>query len=449
MKAQAPYLTILLLCGACFAQQILPSAPKAASLQVVTDIPFSRSTSKNNAVVPQTFNPDLNRQQQQDQAIRNEVERDLALQEKTMRDVKADIDEMNEEAKYHLPSFGGLSGTKFYRDAFNKLAALDPENYSIKDVNFTVENAFFDNKQDSAEFQSVIRQTGDFLRAKMKELKYDENNNLAKNYVLFQFFSETMKLKATGQQHFPFKYDFNDYMGQNDWSKMFVSKLIQTGSGQCHSLPMLYLILAEEIGAEAYLALSPNHSYIKFPDENKKWYNLELTNGMATTNTFILNSGFIKAEAIQSKIYMQNLTKKQLLSQFYTDLASGYQHKFGYDNFVEQTAKKALELYPENVSAHLLLANFERYRFEYVAKQFGVNPFQKEELQKLRRNFRAVAMLNETNAQYKKLDDLGFEPMPSEEYEKWLASLKNAKNKQDNDTFNKQFKGVLKQNAKN
>ena len=80
---------------------------------------------------------------------------------------------------------------------------------------------------------------------------------------------------------------------------MFVQKLLVTGKGQCNSLPKLYLILAEEIGAEAHLALSPNHSYIKFPDDEGNWHNIELTNNMLTTDAFILNSGYVKAEAIQ------------------------------------------------------------------------------------------------------------------------------------------------------
>jgi hypothetical protein len=139
--------------------------------------------------------------------------------------------------------------------------------------------------------------------------------------MLFQFFSEELKLG--NQKHLPFKYDFQDYMGINDYSKMFVTKLIHSGSGQCHSMPLLYLILAEEIGAEAFLSFSPNHSYIKFQDDKNKWFNIELTNGMLTASSFMLNSGFIKAEAMQSEIYMQNLSKQELLSQLYVDLASG------------------------------------------------------------------------------------------------------------------------------
>ena len=165
------------------------------------------------------------------------------------------------------------------------LIQIDTANFSVKNTNFLIENAFYENSQDKAEFDKIIKNSGEFLIAKMQELGYDLNSNSAKNYMLFQFFSETLQLKSNGLKHLPFKYDFEDFQGDNDWSKMFVTKLLATQTGQCHSMPLLYLILAEEINAEAYLSYSPNHSYIRFPDDNRKWHNIELTNGMFSTTS--------------------------------------------------------------------------------------------------------------------------------------------------------------------
>jgi len=61
----------------------------------------------------------------------------------------------------------------------------------------------------------------------------------------------------------PYVYDFDDFMGDKDWTKQFVTKLMRTHTGNCHSLPYLYKILCEEIGAKASLVLGPNHVYIK------------------------------------------------------------------------------------------------------------------------------------------------------------------------------------------
>lgn len=229
---------------------------------------------------------------------------------------------------------------------------------------------------------------------------------------------------------------------------MFVSKLLATGSGQCNSLPRLYLILAEEIGAEAFLSLSPNHSYIKFRDENEYWYNVELTNGMFTTETFILQSGIIKSEALQSGIYMQKMSSKQLLSQLLTDFAQGYARKFGYDAFVNQVIDNSLELYPNSISANMMKSNYLTVQFEYVAHQVGIDPRNRQELQGIRFYPKIVEMLNQVNAQYATVDNLGYEYMSPQDYETWLASLKDAKQEQDNLQMKEQFKLKLNQPIK-
>ena len=78
----------------------------------------------------------------------------------------------------------------------------------------------------------------------------------------------------------PYSYDFTDFDGKEDWRQMFVIKLLQTHSGNCHSLPFLYKILIEENGEKANLALATNHIYIKHQIKKSGWYNTELTSGI-------------------------------------------------------------------------------------------------------------------------------------------------------------------------
>ena len=347
-----------------------------------------------------------------------------------------------------LPSYSNIESTKHYRNAFDKLLELNPNEFSIKKATFIIENAFFEEEKEDAEFDAIIEQSGDFIREKMKELDFDQNSNLAKNFMLFKFFSDTLQIKSKNLKHLPLKYDFEDYMGIKDWSKMFVSKLLSTGKGQCNSLPRLYLILAEEIGAEAYLSLSPNHSYIKFRDEDGNWYNVELTNGMFTTDSMILQSGFIKSEALQKGIYMQQLTSKQLFSQLLTDFGGGYTRKYGYDAFVKKVIDKALELNPNSISANMFNADFLTEQFEYAAKQVGVNIRNRTDLQNIRFYPEIVQLLNRTKAQYSKVDDLGFEFMSPEAYQKWLASLLDTEQQESNKDLQAQFNQTLNQTFK-
>jgi len=432
-------------CGlSCLAQTIPTiSIPQPATLNVP-----QINTGTNNRGMPSApsyISPNDAIQKRQSQMIMQEVDRDIkqsALQQQAMREAQADIAEFQSRINYSLPSWAKSPGAEYYHTAYDRIIASDSL-FSMKDNVFTIENAFFSNGLDKTEFDKIIDNCRSFLLSAMKERGYDLNSNTAKNFMLFQFFSETLQLKNSKQKHLPFKYDFEDYKGVQDYSKMFVTKLLRKGSGQCHSMPLLYLILAEAIEAEAYLALSPNHSYIRFIADNGKWYNIELTNGMFSTDSYILQSGYIKSEALQNNIYMQNLSRKELLAEQLSDLAQGYIRKYGYDEFVGKTIDKALELYPNSITANMIKANLDKARFEYVADQIGINPYDRAQLQKIRNFPEAVKLLNAANAQFATIDNLGYEPMPDEAYQKWLQSMNAEKQKQENEAMKQQFKGIL------
>lgn len=430
--------------SSCFSQ-ILPPLPTTATMQNYTQQGSMSANTKGTPVKPVVYNPVLDNTQNQNQSLMQEAENHIkaqSMQDKAMKEAQADIAEnFGSRISYSLSSGSVNPDAAFYHQAFDKIVLIDTA-YSIKDNVFLTENAYFNNKLDKQEFDQIIKESAAFLTSKMKEQGYDLNSNSAKNFMLFQFFSETLQLKNSKNKHLPFKYDFEDYMGVQDYSKMFVTKLLRTGSGQCHSMPLLYLILAEEVGAEAYLSLSPNHSYIRFPDDNGKWYNVELTNGMFSTASYILQSGYIKSEALQNKIYMENLSRKELLSQQLTDLAAGYIYKFGYDEFAQAVIDKALALYPNSISAHMVKANLDTARFEYVMQQLGINPRSKEQLQRIRNYPEAIALLNTVNSQYSHIDSLGYEPMSPEAYQQWLQAMKGEKEKQEDEKIKNMLKGL-------
>ncbi|MCB0736549.1 MAG: hypothetical protein KDC92_03480, partial [Bacteroidetes bacterium] len=127
------------------------------------------------------------------------------------------------------------------------------------------------------------------------------------NYAIFHYMFESSILNDSQL----YKYDFEDFMGSEDWEKMFVHKIIKTKSGNCHGLPYYYKILADEIGVESHLALAPNHMYIKHLDENNHWVNVELTNGSISSDAWLITSLGISTEAIKSGIYMDPLSEEQ------------------------------------------------------------------------------------------------------------------------------------------
>jgi len=401
---------------------LAPQVPQPASFQTITV--GNPNIYNPNAVNPQTLmNLEQQRIQQQNQRIIQATLQQQQNRRQQLQQIYAELENENRHINYSLPSHLNKKGASAYLKAFDSLQKFS-DDYPLKKAVFIVENAFYENKHSYEEFDKVIKNIGKFLLRKMDEFGYDKNSNLAKNLILFRFFSDTLQFNKKGLMHLPINYDFNDAFGDQNWTKMFVTKLLSTNTGQCSSMPRLYLILAEEIGAEAYLAFSPNHSYIRFPDDNLHWYNVELTNHMFTTNSMILSSGYVKSEALVNKIYMNNLSKKQLLAQTFVELASGYIHKYGYDTFVEKIVSKALEIDNKNINANMALSNYYTVRFEYVMKQLGINPRNHNELQNIRYFPQAITLLKQTNQQYKKIDDLGFEFMSQEAYDNWLNSLK-------------------------
>lgn len=426
--------------------EIASKTPKAYNFQIQGSQNLMQNSTHQMMGLTQKLSSDpYTRQQQQNQMLITEVEKHQRQEAEQQKRILVLINEAVSQfsSPYSLPSQSHKKGTLYYRKAFEKLQQMDKTSYSIKQAVFTVENAFYEGKQDDQEFEQIIKQTGDFIKEKMIDFGYDTRSNIAKNLILFQFFSDTLQVKPKGLKHLPIAYDFEDYKGQKDWSKMFVTKLLNSGTGQCHSLPLLYLILAEEIGAVAHLATAPNHTYIKFPDDaNRKWYNVELTSNILTTNAHILQSGYIKAEAIQNKIYMHPLSKKQLFSQMLVDLAMGYKHRFGNDTFTNQLIYEALQLDPTNISAHLNQANYYNEIVNYVLDELEIT---EENINTILSQYpEAHALVQTMIKSHKTIKALGYKEMTYEQYQQWLKNMNQEKGKQEQIDMKNQLKRFTK-----
>lgn len=411
------------------------SAPNPNTFQNYSDQSFTNPNRKDTAPsVPKDYNNNVRTPQAYQQDVKRAQEDIRRFEQEQAEAERADFYsrvKLLEDSGYNLPSLSGKAETKSYYDAFDKLSTLDSENYSITEANFIVENAFYGGKQNFQQFKAEIKKTAKQVLQKMKNEKLDTEDNTMKNIALFKQFSKS------------YKYDFDDYFGAKDWSKMFTSKLMKTGSGQCHSMPLLYLMVAEEMGAQASLSTAPNHTYIKFLDNENQWQNVELTNGILTTNSMILESGYIGSEAIQNNIYMNSLSKKELMSQFYADLANGYIHKYGMDEFVGKTLDKSLEYYPNNMYANLLKSTYQQARFKYVTDNLGIkNAENPKELQNIRYFPKAVELLQETKAQFDKIDNLGFKFMSPSAYSEWLSNMGREANRQQSEEIAERLKQI-------
>jgi hypothetical protein len=335
--------------------------------------------------------------------------------------------------QYSLPSYSSIPTTSYFHQALDKLNNMltGKEPMSLKMAVFIVENAYLEGRLDFNKYNTEIQNIIQVAKLKAIQDGYDWKNPLTRNMMLFKAMCDTIKLKDPSHEgyitSYPMRYDFDDFLGKQNYSKMLVAKLLATKSGQCHSLPLAFLICTEETNTKAYLSFSPSHSYVKFKDPMNNWYNLELTSGRVVSDAFITRSGFVKSEALKSHIYTDTLDLKQTIAYCVTDLAKEYARKYGYDEFVNQCVDTALKYYPNNIYGLQIKSDYYSLLFDYVLKQ---TEHPRPEILKAKYP-KAYEILMQRNKLYETIDNMGFSEMPEEAYKDWLQSVNEEKEKQE------------------
>ena len=343
-----------------------------------------------------------------------------------------------------IPAFSQTTESAIlYENAYYELDSMlsDLKPLDFKRAVFITENAYLNGELNYNEFNQIIIHYTNIIKAYMDANKLVYNgidyDNVAKNSAIFSFMTDTIWFEKNVPAHLPYKYDFEDFYGESDWSKMFVSKLIETGSGNCHSMPFLYKILAEELGAEAYLSLAPNHMYIKCRSEKTGWYNVELTSAMFPIDAWISASGFVLLESIQNGIFMDTLSLKQSIAYCLFDLAKGCEKKFGFSSnpFVFECLDKTLEHYPNFINALIYKAELLKKRFDIYMKLYGAKTY--TDIMHLET---PKEIYTEMESLYIKIIDLGYREMPKEMYIEWFSTLKDNRDKYINTKIMFNFK---------
>lgn len=306
---------------------------------------------------------------------------------------------------------------KQFKEAFNEQLEMLQGKRAIspKRAVFLTENAYHNG---SLNYNSFNKQIDTIVRKLRYNIKLNgfERYKTAGNWAVFTFLKEPNALNKFK----PYEYDFDDFNGEKDYSSMFVSKLLNTKKGNCCSFPLLYKILCDELGAEAFLATAPHHFYIKHRDDDGQWTNVELTNGSFPKDQWIIQQLFVSVEAIKQGTYMSPLSDKENIVMCMHSLSSSYKFKYGYDNFVEQIADSALSYFPNNMQMLMTKANCLLF--------FGETELKKEHKDTvfLKTNYK-------TYKEYmRKINSIGYSDMPEGQYEDLMKSIENEKKRKIN-----------------
>jgi hypothetical protein len=325
------------------------------------------------------------------------------------------------------------SGTSNYYTAFDEISNMldNKQPLNLGRAIFLVENAYYNNTLNYDDYQNTITDQIKICNEKIREEKLNKESNLVKNMMLFRLISDTLKIKPIATEkpitHYPIKYDLDDYKSEKHFDSHFVTKLMESGTGQCMSMPLYYLVLAERIGAKAYLAYSPHHSFIKIQDKEGAWFNLELTCNAVLSDAHYMNSGYIKAEAIRNRIYLEPLDKKEVVASMLLELARGYYNKFGLDDFYLNCGRTASKNMASQLNPLILQATYETRLTLTLAKLLKADrpEMMKEKYPKAYIHYERMHDL------YRQIDNLGYEETPDAIYATWLEHINDLKAKEN------------------
>lgn len=404
--------------------QIQVSPPQPFQFQDISSIssisPQKNSQSQSNSILnSQSFIAQQNQQVRQQNNLLYEHDN---FRVDPIDEIKKDL--MQEQFyKEHLER---LNKSKSYRSVFAQLMKLNPDSFSITEAVYIVENAWLGNKYSFKSFRERLQLEAKIIQQQVKNEKLDVKDNLVLNYGIQKRFKQSVyyydpKKKQTLTIK-PFGYDFEDFQGEKDYSKMFVTKMMIKGKGQCHSMPLMYLMLAEQLGAKAWLSLAPQHSFVQFADKNNNLMNFESTNGNLVSANWLLQSGFINANALKAKTYLDTLSQKQLYTQCLSDLLLGYLNKFDYDDFAEELRQRILQINSNNATALIIDANLKTQ----IAMQ-KINAAGRPKEDDLPKFPEAYQAYLDMLAAYDKVDGMGYQDMPKEAYQKWLKTIEREK----------------------
>lgn len=320
------------------------------------------------------------------------------------------------------------SKLEIYRASLNALNELVVENNSqgFKKAVFISENTYLHRILSFDSLNKIYVQLSRLTKAwasnnSMNDYDGVDSIQMLLNRGVFQVIKDTIKIQAEKQLLclLPFEYNFEDYDGKMDWSNTFVSTLLSTHKGNCHSLPYLYKILADEVGARCWLALAPNHMYIKNYSKRDGWFNTELTSGEFPIDAWLTTTNYITLTAIQNGLYCDTLSNQQSIALCAIDLAKAYEKETTnyYDGFMLQCCDLVLKYHAVNPQALLLKAETLKRIYQLQDKEGSSE---------------AKNTYNNMEQLYVHLYDLGYREMPDKMYKEWLQSLKSQKDKYGN-----------------
>lgn len=144
----------------------------------------------------------------------------------------------------------------------------------------------------------------------------------------------------------------------------FLNGIIDNKRGQCVTLPMLYMVVAQRLGYPVYPVTAPEHTFLRYVDPALKEQNIDLSSGAGYSSdaeyAYNLN---ISPQGIKSGAYLRTLTKRQYLGVLLQQNAMVFSRRGNIDRAILYF-EKAHELDPKNVYFAKNLSNLWHHKVQ-------------------------------------------------------------------------------------
>ena len=207
----------------------------------------------------------------------------------------------------------------------------------------------------------------------------------------------------------PFTYDQADPYGANLHNKLLATYL-DTRRGNCVSMPILHLIVAERLGLNVSLSTAPLHVFVRYTNPaNGRSLAIEATSGgyPAREVWYHEKMGVTDAQ-VQSGIYLGVLTKRESIAVMASTVTEWLMSQRRYAEAIN-VADVLLEYYPKDI--HALLSRGTAYGALLQREFTDRYPTPAAIPPNLRPRYRMLAEQNA--AAFRQAESWGWTPPPS------------------------------------
>jgi regulator of sirC expression with transglutaminase-like and TPR domain len=146
------------------------------------------------------------------------------------------------------------------------------------------------------------------------------------------------------------EYDLSDPLGEKPENRFLVGP-IDKGKGNCVSLPILYITIAQRLGFPVFAVTAPDHLFARYVDKSLKMQNIEPTGqGGFSPNSKYMEDLNISQQAIDNGAYLKTLSNREFLGELIAQNGVFWAKKGDIDRAIKyfHVAKELAPSIPEN-----------------------------------------------------------------------------------------------------